>query len=168
MVKYFFTFIQNKTLIIMENLLEKLQAPMDYKWRVQSVKFNKASCVAYIDARQVMDRLDEVLGIGNWQDSYEIIGGNLFCHLSVKIGDEWVVKSDCGTESNVEKEKGQASDAFKRAAVKLGIGRFLYNLEIIKLETDNNTPIYNGKKLYGDMVSKACNYLLEQKTKVKA
>jgi hypothetical protein len=147
----------------MENLLEELQKPMDYKWRVQSVRNGNASCVAYVDARQVMDRLDNVLGIGNWQDSYEVIGGNLYCHLKVKIGDEWVTKSDCGTESNVEKEKGQASDAFKRAAVKLGIGRFLYSLEIVKLKAENNTPVWNGKRLYGDMVSKACNYILSQK-----
>jgi hypothetical protein len=149
----------------MEKTRESLTAAMDYKWRVQGVKFNKASCVAYIDARQVMDRLDDVVGIGNWQDSYEVIGGNMYCHLSIKINDEWITKTDCGTESNVEQEKGQASDAFKRAAVKWGIGRFLYSLEIIRLDADGNTPVYNGKKLYGDMVSKACNYILSKKSK---
>lgn len=57
---------------------------------------------------------------------------------------EWVWKWDTGSESNVEKEKGQVSDAFKRAAVKWGIGRFLYDLEIAHVKTDG--PLTDSHK----------------------
>ena len=75
-----------------------------------------------------MDILDEVVGSENWQRKHEVINGNLYCHVGIysKDKNEWVWKSDCGTESNTEKEKGEASDAFKRACVNWGIGRELY------------------------------------------
>ena len=112
--------------------LKNLAKQMDYKWRVQSFSKNKASasCVAYVDARQVQDRLDEVCGPENWQNDYYIVGGLLFCKIGIKIGDEWVWKGDTGSESSIEKEKGHVSDAFKRAAVHWNIGRFLYEIGI--------------------------------------
>lgn len=127
------------------------------QWKVQSYSKAKpvGSFVAYIDARQVMDVLDKACGKNNWQDKYEIINGVLFCHIGIKIDNEWIWKSDCGTESNVEKEKGEASDAFKRTAVKWGVGRFLYELPIQWISTnepkkDNNYPYpvdENGNKI---------------------
>ncbi len=113
--------------------LKKLKETMPYKWRVQSFsKFKpQATCVAYVDARQVQDKLDEVCGQGGWQCKYSEHKGNLFCSIGIKIGEEWVWKSDCGTESNVDKEKGEASDSFKRAAVKWGCFRFLYDLKMV-------------------------------------
>jgi hypothetical protein len=85
--------------------------------------------LAYVDARYVQDRLDDVIGAENWSNSFEVIDNTLFCAITVVFPDGKVVtKTDCGTESNVEKEKGEASDAFKRAAVMLGIGRDLYDL----------------------------------------
>lgn len=123
-----------------EELRKKLSAPMPYKWRVQSAKYGKATCVAYVDARDVMNRLDDVLGINGWQDSYEEHKGNLFCTISIKTGDNvWVKRSDCGVESNMEAQKGEASDAFKRAAVKFGVGRFLYDLGVVTLKTRKHT-----------------------------
>ena len=88
----------------------------------------------YIDARQVMDLLDEVCEPQNWQCEYYELKGVLFCKIGISIKPEdgiktWVWKSDCGTESAFDPEKGEASDAFKRAAVKWGIGRFLYKEE---------------------------------------
>jgi len=80
----------------------------------------------YIDSRQVMGLLDAVVGPENWSDSYVEISGSLFCKISIKVDGQWISKMDCGSESAIESEKGQASDAFKRAAVKWGIGRFLY------------------------------------------
>lgn len=140
----------------MENLREKLKAPMPYKWRVQSVKYGKASCVAYVDARQVMDKLDDVFGVEGWSDNYSEHKGNLFCTISVMTdGGIEIQKTDCGTESNVEKQKGEASDAFKRAAVKFGIGRFLYDLKIVVLKTAKHTndkeypSTDDGKILWG-------------------
>lgn len=112
--------------------LKDLKQTIPYKWRVQSFsKFKpSASCVAYIDSRAVMDLLDEVVGVQNWQDDYKTIDGKLFAGIGINVNEEWIWKWDTGTESNIEKEKGQVSDAFKRAAVHFGIGRFLYSLDI--------------------------------------
>jgi hypothetical protein len=120
--------------------LQDLKKEISFKWRVQSSNQWGASCVAYIDSRDVQDLLDEVCGAENWQCKFEEHKGNLFCSIGIKINDSWTWKSDCGTESNVEKEKGEASDAFKRAAVMWGIGRFLYSKKIIKLpvKQENN------------------------------
>jgi hypothetical protein len=86
--------------------------------------------LAYVDARYVMDKLDESVGKDNWSDSYSIIGKVMFCSIEVKWPDGSITtKSDCGMESEVDAEKGQASDAFKRAAVKYGIGRDLYSMK---------------------------------------
>lgn len=112
--------------------LEKaLRSNMPYKWRVGNYNKTKtkASCLAYIDARDVMDRLDEVCGINRWQDDYKEVGGKLIAGIAILCDDEWVWKWDTGSESDIEKEKGQMSDAFKRAAVKWGIGRFLYTMK---------------------------------------
>ena len=118
--------------------LEDLKKEMPYKWRVQSFSKFKATatCVAYIDARDVMDTLDRVCGAENWQDDYKVIDEKLFGGVGIKVKDEWVWKWDTGTESDVEKDKGQVSDAFKRAAVHWGIGRFLYSLDIVYVRSN--------------------------------
>jgi len=148
--------------------LGKLKKEIPFKWRVQSSNQYGASCVAYIDARQVQDLLDEVCGANNWQCKYEEHKGNLFCSIGIKCGDivDWVWKSDCGTESNVEKQKGEASDAFKRAAVMWGVGRFLYSKKIIKLPVKDNGKgkflpysAKTGRFVYGDDITKWCNAL---------
>ena len=103
----------------------KLKAPFDeIHWRPQTFKNDKVLMLAYLDSRDVQDRLDDVFGVDGWSDSYQEIAGNLYCSITA-MG---VTKSDCGTESNTDAEKGQASDAFKRSAVKWGIGRYLYKL----------------------------------------
>ncbi len=127
--------------------LEKLKEEMPYKWRVQSYsKFKpQATCVAYIDSRDVQDRLDEVCGPERWQRDHKEIKGNLFAGIGIKIEDEWVWKWDCGTESREDKEKGESSDSFKRAAVLWGVGRFLYSTGIQRItanqvKTKDNYP----------------------------
>lgn len=105
-----------------------------------------ANMLCYVDARYVQDKLDEVVGVGNWSSDFIEIKGNLFCRITITFlrddGEVSIVsKMDCGTESNVEKQKGEASDAFKRAAVQLGIGRDLYNLPNYRVEMDE----FNGK-----------------------
>jgi hypothetical protein len=122
--------------------LEKLKEEMPFKWRVQSQSDYGAQCVAYVDSRQVQDKLDDVVGPGNWQCDYKVINDNLYAAVAVKVDNEWVWKWDCGTESNTEKEKGEASDAFKRAAVKWGVGRFLYAMPLQKVKVKKHT---NGK-----------------------
>lgn len=122
--------------------LNDLTRELPYKWRVQSTAFGKASCVAYIDARDAQDLLDDVCGPGNWQVEYYEASGLLMCRVGIFVNGAWVWKSDTGTESNVEKDKGHVSDAFKRACVAWGIGRFLYRLSIQKIPTKTHT---NGK-----------------------
>lgn len=82
--------------------------------------------ITYITARAVMDRLDTVVGPANWADDYRETPLGVVCTLSIRCGPEWVSKSDIGTESGFAAEKGSYTDALKRAAVKWGIGRYLY------------------------------------------
>ena len=148
--------------------LEELKKEIPFKWRVQGSNQYGASCVAYIDARDAQDLLDTVCGAENWQVRYEDHKGNLFAGIGIKIGEEWVWKYDCGVESNVEKEKGEASDSFKRAGVMWGIGRFLYSKTIIKLPVKEKNGKWipysekTGKFVYGaDMITAWCNALSE-------
>jgi hypothetical protein len=97
------------------------------------VKNNRALAMAYIDARLIQDRLDEVLGVENWQDKYDILpDGSVMCRLRVRLGGRWITKSDVGSPSEQpdsgDRLKAAFSDALKRAAVKFGIGRYLYRL----------------------------------------
>ncbi|MBR6271376.1 MAG: hypothetical protein IKR26_04410 [Lachnospiraceae bacterium] len=92
------------------------------------------SLLLYKDARCDMNMLDEIVGPGNWQKSYEMIGDELYCTVSIWDDDKktWVSKTDVGTESYTEAVKGRASDAFKRACVNwFGIGRELYTAPFI-------------------------------------
>lgn len=114
-------------------MIEELAAefPRDaISWRSQSLNKDgtSAMALAYIDARDVMDRLDKVCGPANWQDRYEFHGPRTVCYLSIRIDGEWITKADGAGDSDVEAEKGAISDALKRAAVKWGIGRYLYSL----------------------------------------
>jgi hypothetical protein len=102
-------------------------------WRAQSLTGagDKAMALAYIDARDVMRRLDEVCGPFNWSDSYhETPTGTSVCTIAIRcpVDGAWVSKSDGAGATDVEAEKGRLSDAFKRAAVKWGIGRYLYDM----------------------------------------
>lgn len=103
------------------------------EWKPQSVSGSRALAIAYIDARAVMDRLDEVMGPGNWADDYVILeDGSALCKLSLRLGGEWITKHDVGSESDQpdagDRRKASVSDALKRAAVKWGVGRYLYRL----------------------------------------
>lgn len=114
--------------------LAKLAAPFDpdkVSWRVGSTTQDKSKgmALAYIDGRDVMERLDEVCGLGGWQCRYPHVDKKTCCDIGIKVGDEWVWKADGAGDSDVEAEKGAFSDAFKRAAVKWGIGRYLYNVD---------------------------------------
>ena len=86
------------------------------------------SILLYKDARVDQRILDEVYGPMNWQRTHQLIGDRLYCTVSIwdESKKEWISKQDVGTESYTEKEKGQASDAFKRACFNVGIGRELY------------------------------------------
>jgi hypothetical protein len=107
--------------------------PKDVKFKPQMVKNNRALAMAYIDARLIQDRLDDVLGVENWEDGYKILpDGSVMCRLRIKLGDRWISKTDVGSPSEQpdlgDRLKAAFSDALKRAAVKFGIGRYLYRL----------------------------------------
>jgi len=158
-----------QTTIDVQAIAAALAAPFD----IEDVKFlpgktvgNRALAFAYVDVRTVEDRLDEVLGIGGWETSYEVlpdarvpamqktgrtvkdkdgndcdemilgeevIMGSVICRLRVRIGGEWIEKQDVGSPSQQDDEgdrrKAAFSDAHKRAAVKFGIGRYLYRIK---------------------------------------
>lgn len=110
----------------------KLKAE-EIECRVSTVTANGCSVLLYKDARVDQKLLDETFGIFGWQRSHQLIGDRLYCTVSVWDGynEQWISKQDVGTESYTEKEKGQASDSFKRACFNLGIGRELYTAPFI-------------------------------------
>lgn len=107
------------------------------------------SLLLYKNARADMTILDETVGAENWQREPFECKGNLYCRVGIRVerkdGAEWVWKSDCGTESFTEKEKGESSDSFKRACVNWGIGRELYTAPAITISECNIT---NDGKCY--------------------
>jgi len=118
----------------MEDTFKRLAAPFPpelVSWRVGSTNAakSKGMALAYLDARDVMNRLDEVVGPSNWQDRYPHAGAKTVCEIDIWVdGRGWVTKADGAGDTDVEKEKGSLSDSFKRAAVRWGIGRYLYDL----------------------------------------
>lgn len=120
----------------------------DIECRVSTVSDKGCSLLLYKDARCDMKILDETVGPENWKRSHELINGNLFCNVSLwdEGKKEWVTKQDVGTESYTEKEKGQASDAFKRACFNWGIGRELYTAPFIWIKSENVTLTQKNNK----------------------
>ena len=136
--------------------LKELSKPLpitSMDFRVQSVnKGGYAIILAYKDARVDMQRLDEVCGALNWRREHTRDNHNCIVSIYDKDKQQWVYKEDTGTESNTEKDKGLASDSFKRACFNWGIGRELYDYPIIQVklrddEFDKATgkPTFNFK-----------------------
>lgn len=128
-------------------------------WRAQSLTKdgNKAMALAYLDARDVMDRLDSVCGPDGWQTEHYDCGGKMGCKIGIRSPDvhihpetnevtyQWIWKSDGAGETQVEADKGAFSGALKRAAVMWGIGRYLYNMPTIWVPCDSYKK---GDKFY--------------------
>ena len=112
---------------------------------------SKYSVLLYKTARTDMEILDEVFGAENWQSEHYEVKGKDFCKIGICVdrGDksEWVWKSDCGSETNVEAEKGESSDSFKRAGFQWGIGRELYTAPQIWLKSDISPYTLSVKKI---------------------
>jgi len=135
-----------------------------------------AFVVPYIDSRDSQNRLDEIFGCGGWQDEYErhrgfpipytepipktqgkkpkllthkIVDSGYCCTIKCKINGEWISKGDNAPDTDIESLKGGSSDAFKRAAVKWGIGRYLYDIKdrMYAQIVDKNTA---GAKYHND------------------
>lgn len=121
----------------------------DIEVKVKQVSQKGAVALLYKTARTDMRILDKCVGPENWQDEYHEIKGNLYCTIKIQnpVTGEWVGKTDCGTESREDGEgnqkKGEASDAFKRAGFKWGIGRELYTAPFIFL---NVPTVKNGNR----------------------
>lgn len=116
----------------MNEIIHKLKRPFEVSkisWRVGSTNGDKTKgiALAYIDARDVMRRLDDVFGL-NWQCKYSHAEAKTICEIGCKINGEWVWRSGGAGDTDIEAEKGAISDAFKRAAVLWGIGQYLYEL----------------------------------------
>lgn len=116
--------------------------------RVQTARLEYIILVLYKDARVDMRILDEAFGSMNWQRKHEVINDNLFCTVSIYDDDkkQWVSKQDVGIPSNTQKEKGEASDAFKRACTNIGIGRELYTSPFIYIKANNGEVQQNGTR----------------------
>lgn len=123
--------------------------------RVQQVaKSSKgvfAMLLLYKDARVDMNLLDEQFGVFGWQREHSFKDGKNYCKVSVYNPDTrgWIAKEDVGVESNTEETKGQASDAFKRACVNLGIGRELYTSPKIVIQLTEGEFKEDGKDKFG-------------------
>lgn len=109
----------------------RLLRPDEIECRVQSCSEKGVSLLLYKTARTDADLLDETVGAENWENDFKLVDGVLFGGLGVNYGNGLVWKWDAGTESNTEAEKGRASDAFKRAGFKHGIGRELYSAPFV-------------------------------------
>lgn len=133
----------------MNKLNFRLLKADEIECRIGTTSTNGVSLLLYKNARVDMALLDEVVGAENWKRSHQVINDNLFCSVYIRTSNgEWVEKQDVGTESFTEKEKGQASDAFKRACVNWGIGRELYTAPFVwvNLNADEWSE-KNGKKI---------------------
>ena len=108
--------------------------------RVQQIKTNGCALLLYKDSRCDMRILDEVFGIDGWEREHQVVNGNLYCTVRVwsEKRNQWISKQDVGTESNTEKQKGEASDSFKRACFNIGIGRELYSAPFIWISLDKS------------------------------
>ncbi len=122
--------------------------------RVNTINSKGLTLLLYKDARCDMNLLDETVGAKNWQRCHEVIDGNLYCSVGIWRKQpttdygEWIWKQDVGKESYSEKEKGQASDAFKRACFNWGIGRELYTAPFIWINSNNCNISKNNKGNY--------------------
>lgn len=126
--------------------------PNEIEVRVAQITKKGAQLLLYKDSRCDKRILDETFGIYGWKNTYQEIKGNLFCVISIwdEKNHQWVDKTDCGVESFSEKEKGEASDAFKRAGFNIGIGRELYTriFYFATVETEYAGKDKNGKDKY--------------------
>jgi hypothetical protein len=139
---------------VADDIAARLSAPFPpevISWRIGPTNSGKtrAIALAYIDARDVQDRLDEVCGVF-WQTRHHHCGGEkLACDIGIKIGDEWLWRGDGAGASDVEAEKGAFSDSFKRAAVRWGIGRYLYDLDTpwVEIEAKGNSYVIPDREM---------------------
>lgn len=117
-----------------EQIVRELAAPfparnIHFRIGARTKDKSKGIPLAYIDARDAMERLDAVVGPANWQRRYPWSDSKrLYCEVGIRLNGEWIWKGDGAGDTQVEAEKGSFSDAFKRACVNWGIAQYLYDL----------------------------------------
>lgn len=147
-------------------IVEDLRAPFPNNrihWRAQTLTRDgsKALALAYLDARDVRQRLNDVVGPENWAcEHYDCGGGKLGCRLSIRIDGEWITKTDGAGDTQVEAEKGAFSSALKRAAVAWGVGEYLYDLDATWVPC--KTWEKNGKKMFDSFTDDPWKYVKNQ------
>lgn len=115
--------------------------------RISTIGEKGVTLLLYKTARTDYQLLDEVVGMYDWQNKYAVIDGKMYCGIGIRVkgSTEWIWKWNCGVESNTEAEKGQASDAMKRAGFCWGIGTELYSAPFIFIPADK-CNIYKDDK----------------------
>ncbi|MGL5936810.1 MAG: Rad52/Rad22 family DNA repair protein [Cetobacterium sp.] len=133
------------------NLKEKLEKPfledeLEFRVGATNPEKTKGLALAYVHARSIQNRLDEVVGIENWKVSYKEINGGFLAKLELKINNEWIAKEDGAGTTDYEPIKGGISCAFKRVASVWGIGRYLYEIEVQWLPIEQRGKSYVFKE----------------------
>lgn len=151
----------------MQELIEKLQAPFkpnEIEWRVQSQGKSNAGgkiwcqVLAYVDARALQNRLDEVFTPFGWSDRYEPLGDDFICTLTVEHDGKKVSKQNGASKTQVEGFKGGISNSFKRVCASgFGIGRYLYDLDVMFTETTTENMSKNKDWKRGSFKPKGSN-----------
>ncbi len=128
-------------------------APDDLEWRLQRVIETRELGIAvpYVTNRAIMSRLDDVVGPENWYNDFKPwhgAGGKeaQLCGISIRFGDEWITKWDGAEDSDIEPVKGGLSDSMKRAAVQWGVGRVLYNMDVVFVDVEKKGKTWYIKK----------------------
>ena len=110
--------------------MDRIELILKRPFKASQLKWRKGPGgieLVYITARDVMDRLDEAVGIAGWSTNLREVQGRVTCELSLNINGTWITKTDGAGDTGIEGEKGAISDSLKRAAVLWGIGRYLYH-----------------------------------------
>lgn len=168
-------------------MFQRLAAPFPpeaISWRVGSsnkkkrqretgdnnAKATKGQVLAYLDARDVMERLDAVCTPAGWANRYTHADRKTICEIGVRTPEgEWVWKADGAGDSDIEAEKGALSDAFKRAAVRWGVGRYLYEVDSPWVDLDEREQIpADAKRRLAAMLSKGANQNTQTQAAPKA
>lgn len=140
----------------MEDVKIRLLRADEIECRIGTISEKGLSLLLYKDARADMKILDETFGCFGWKRTHQSIDGNLYCTVEIWDSEKksWIAKQDVGTVSYTEKEKGQASDSFKRACVSVGIGRELYSAPFIWISAQKcNIQRKNDKLISYDKFS---------------
>ena len=143
-----------------EEIIKRLREPFsskDVEWKIQVTTQDKARgmAVAYLDARAVQKRLDDIVGPFNWKNVYSLWHDNSqICGISIFNAErnEWVTKFDGAENSDIEPIKGGLSDSFKRAATAWGIGRYLYEMDGIWVDDGTPRSMGNHNELAGNVL----------------